>query len=490
MPSRFLRCLCACIALLALILPAAAAPATPPSEETWTQALADANAIAAREWARRPERPALLKTLAPAADPAPLIQRALAAIGSDDLAAAGEAEAALEYLGDEAFAALSAALPSARERSLQRIAFLLARRGERAVEPLAAAFRREPSADWRSVLLVALGRTESPLAIPTLIAGLQDQSPDVREQAARNLGQYQDQKAYDALAQRLPSDPDTKVCGVIAQALVAIDFPSAAPLLTRLANTSKSLAVTDENGAGNLRGAFRQLVQSRPSIFYHHPVAADLPLLQLASDARTIRSEHFPKADLDQLLAQIPLFAQNPKRKSLAYSAAAALALLRCGESAPLILRTLGRTTDSLYLLAHFPTPEAVAALAEAARGEDQSLREFTVRIMGGKEKPWLVPLLIALLDDPRLIRPAHPEDSPTGESVVQDWPATHLAHDALGYSLGGTLVNLADLDAKLPDLPAENVAIKAWWAKNRQDFIAGKPVTPPRITGLMIEID
>jgi len=107
----------------------------------------------------------------------------------------------------------------------QRIAEILVRFGDAAVEPLCAEVRNPDSETrrmWAAEILGWLGNREA--AIP-LIDALGDVNPEVRAKAAGALGKLLEARAIDQLLEMLLSDPIPFVRTRVAQALGAIGHP-------------------------------------------------------------------------------------------------------------------------------------------------------------------------------------------------------------------------------------------------------------------------
>lgn len=110
---------------------------------------------------------------------------------------------------------------------------------------------------------------------------------------------------------------------------------------------------------------------------------------------------------------------------------------------------------------------------------------------LGGAGR-WAAPLLMAMLDDESLKIPARPGvvgEPGDGYSMQEEaWPESHTAHTHLSgffsrHGLRGELLNLAN--GQTNDVPAEIIAVKAWWQKYGSAFLEGRKVPNPKLTSI-----
>jgi HEAT repeat protein len=105
------------------------------------------------------------------------------------------------------------ALQAAAREALRRL-------GAAALPEMEQAFTRgSPGAEARRLLVELAGRFEDPAARRLLLAGLEDQSPAVRAEAATALGDGGFREALRPLLERKASDPSPEVRQAAASAL-------------------------------------------------------------------------------------------------------------------------------------------------------------------------------------------------------------------------------------------------------------------------------
>ena len=111
----------------------------------------------------------------------------------------------------------------------------------RAIEPLANALQNDTEPGVREQAAWSLGMIEDAAAVPALSQALSDAEADVREQAAWALGMIEDESAVDALTQVL-SDPDEDVREQAVWALGMIESEAAAaPLMIALGDSNAQI---------------------------------------------------------------------------------------------------------------------------------------------------------------------------------------------------------------------------------------------------------
>ena len=118
--------------------------------------------------------------------------------------------------------------------------------------------------------------------------------------------------------------------------------------------------------------------------------------------------------------------------------------------------------------------------------------KQMALAGLGGGAERWAAPLFMAMLDDESLKIPARPGalgelggmDSMQGKA----WPESHTAHTHLSvffnrHGLTSKTLNLAN--GKTNDVPAEIIAVKAWWQKYGSAFLEGGKVPNPKLTSV-----
>ncbi|HJR15552.1 MAG TPA: HEAT repeat domain-containing protein, partial [Gemmatimonadales bacterium] len=120
---------------------------------------------------------------------------------------------------------LIVALGNADSWLAPRIADVLSRHGEAAVDPLIAAINESSPASIRGWGASVLGEVRATRGFPTLVHLLSDADDDVRGKAATALGRLRDRRATGYLLQQLLSDPAPFVRARIASSLGVFGDP-------------------------------------------------------------------------------------------------------------------------------------------------------------------------------------------------------------------------------------------------------------------------
>jgi HEAT repeat protein len=141
---------------------------------------------------------------------------------------------ALARIGDPgAVEPLVAALASADSWLAPRIADILARHGELAVDRLVdllSSKGRDPARAWAANVL---GEVRAGRALPVLVLALDDPSDEVRAKAATALGRLNDRRALASLLEHLLTDPAPFVRARIASSLAQFGGPEVIDRLVR-----------------------------------------------------------------------------------------------------------------------------------------------------------------------------------------------------------------------------------------------------------------
>jgi HEAT repeat protein len=142
---------------------------------------------------------------------------------------------ALARIGDPgAVVPLVAALRSADAWLAPRIADILARHGEAAVDPLLAVLADSGPTSPRAWAANVLGEVRATRAFPALARALDDPDDEVRAKAATALGRLGDRRALASLLEHLLNDPAPFVRARVASALGQFDGPE---VINRLIQT-------------------------------------------------------------------------------------------------------------------------------------------------------------------------------------------------------------------------------------------------------------
>jgi HEAT repeat protein len=176
---------------------------------------------------------------------------------------------ALARIADpQAVAPLIAALAKADPWLAPRIADILARHGDAAVDPLLAVLAGSSNHPARAWAANVLGEVGAHRAFPALVRSLDDNHEEVRAKSAGALGRLGDRRAVPPLLEHLLTDPAPFVRTRIASALAQFDAPEIVDRLVR--------ALGDAAWWVRMRGV-EALEQIGP--------AAEAPLLLALNDA-------------------------------------------------------------------------------------------------------------------------------------------------------------------------------------------------------------
>jgi hypothetical protein len=216
-----------------------------------------------------------------------------------------------------------------------------------------------------------------------------------------------------------------------------------------------------------------------------------LALRQLTIDARTLKGESFGEREKQTLIENLDSGFWGVRSACLH-----ALTELQAAEVVPIVRGMRNRINSPADALAKIGTLEAIDALLADLNSPMEHVRTEARGALasGGR---WAAPLLVALLDDPSLHRPAYrePETKQTYADFAfgppvggMSWPESHAAHGALAlflwnHGIKGKSVNLASNSAVDFNLPAEMERAKAWWHDHGDDFLSGKDVPNPQLT-------
>jgi len=384
-----------------------------------------------------------------------------------------KAKSKLEYLGGLAFSDLVKGLESENRYVRFWCAHLLVERGSAAVAPLSRAVRFNPDGNVRSEAASSLGQTYDPKAIPALLAALEDKDFYVLISTIRALKYLKAGRAVEPLKKILE---DTEVDGQLrraaAEALFHIDRDVGRKAIEDVLakETNESLSALLAPSPGSMGNGYWP-----PDL---------LKVRQLTKDATALAGERFGSAEFDQLLKHIdsPYWAVSS-------GCLHALGQLNVRSAVPSII-ALGPKKESAYnALAKIASPQALTYLLEAIQSPDDNIRATAIDALGYQGGRWAVPILIELLDDPRL-RMTHEGERFPLDGFDGLWPDGHKAHTPLYLCLGraglwGSSLNLAS--GKTFDVDAEIKRLKVWWEKHGDDFLRGKRVPNPNITHVFL---
>ena len=355
----------------------------------------------------------------------------------------------LRYLGEFAFEALVKALDSDNETIVLQTCHLLGKHGQRAVGPLLKVLLDHPNKQLRAAAASGLGQTYHPNAVLPLIKALKDKEETVRIAASSALGFLRDRRALEPLKSCF-EDPN----GHIAR------------------NAHKNILLPKNEG-------------------YAFWPAEMLDIRALTIDALTLKGESFGDQQLSRLVDHLD--SESGTVSSACMLTLSELKYLKCVPK--IISRPTSRSRA--HALARMPTPAAIDALIRDINSGSATPRETetpaktsfskesAIAGLGGSAGRWAAPLLIALLDDSQLRRPAEENSS---DSFLEKWPESHLAHIHLSsfftnHGLKSESRNLARGETN--DVPAEIMNLKAWWKKHGDAFLAGRDVPNPKLSML-----
>jgi hypothetical protein len=492
-------------------LVAGVTPILADDDTSWTQARADALAIA--KWERehpQPARPTALQGL-PLEIMAPqIIAQAMKDLNGANLQTVNDAVEILKYMGDAAFDALVQGLASPNVR--YRSAGILALRGKRAVPVLSKELatvstatapnsRGVPTQSDVRAIARALGNTRSPESIPALIQALPRGDPAVQAEIVNSLADYQDPRLFQPLADFIMIGKLKTTVDFAASKLLQLDPKRAREVFAQFKKRTDLPLI----GGGEGMNVFDEVLADpnwSPGGWPFYP--EDWPeIVQLTRDAQTLAGEHFGRREIQRLLDQ----AQRPAMPGGDPEVLNALASLHADETAALLLRNFDEEHMPLPVLMKFPTPEVVeyfltrlqsdappAAVTRATGEGNPGARSGRLAVRRAQSRQtilqvlsqpggnrWVMPVFVCLLDDPSLNGA-----TPRGMNMMGMGRSVYINHAAIKaiynwWDDGGNIRISSPSDVIRSFDPGQAIAgLKAWWAVNRVDFIAGKPVEPP----------
>lgn len=363
-----------------------------------------------------------------------MIEQAVADFRDPDRDVVRRATYQLAYLSDRAFSAVVKGASSDHVQTAIQCSGLLEHFGERGVDPLIDVARNHSNPTIRSFAISNLGQTNQPAAVPALIELLKDESPQVRNAAASALPWFRDDRTIPAL-ERAANDPGTG--DAAERALKEIQNPTWAP--------------------------------SWPPEL--------LALKQLCNDASTIKGESFGRKEIETIASHL-----DHENSTVAGAAMLALGTLDTRLTLPHILKH-SSAHYAIVVLASIPEPEAIDAIIEFVESASDTHNGVWLQYLRDSGR-WVVPLLIAALDDDKLWVPARDE---VDEFGFAGWPERHHAHSTLWgllyeFGLKGETINLYNHNgARL-----ESAQLRVWWKEHGDAFLAGKDVPNPKLTNVI----
>jgi hypothetical protein len=158
--------------------------------------------------------------------------------------------------------AAGAVNPRARAARLTHVGSLARQRDDGAVAELSRILAQDPDPVVRTQAALALGRSRDARVTPALTAALGDQHPSVRIQAVHGLQRVEGERAAEALARVLVSDPDPSVRRVTAWTLASLRHAAAGSALGTAMSADGDASVRRAAGAAYRR--WEQAVRPPP----------------------------------------------------------------------------------------------------------------------------------------------------------------------------------------------------------------------------------
>ncbi|HYF38234.1 MAG TPA: HEAT repeat domain-containing protein, partial [Gemmatimonadales bacterium] len=187
----------------------------------------------ARKWRDRAFAAELLGRVG-SAKAVPALLETVQATQTEDADVREIALRALARIADpQAVGPLISALAGAEPWLAPRIADILARHGEAAVEPLLVVLTEASNHTARAWAANVLGEVRAQRAFPLLVRSLDDPSDEVRAKSAAALGRLGDRRAVPPLLERLLSDPAPFVRVRIVSALAQFGGPEIVERMVR-----------------------------------------------------------------------------------------------------------------------------------------------------------------------------------------------------------------------------------------------------------------
>ena len=314
----------------------------------------------------------------------------------------------------------------------------------------------------------ALGQTYDPKATMALLPLLKKPDFGVQLRVINALAYLRGHETFEPLRELLDDDQiDSQLRDAAARSLIQVDRHTGETAIEKVIAKEK-----DESVRHNLN----VVLQSKGDWGYWPPDL--LSLRQLTRDAQTIEGERFGNTEFEQFIRHI-------ESDNWAVSSGCLYALGELGvESAvPAILKLDPHYWAGCNALAKLATSEAVRVLLDRVQSPDENIRSAAISALGTDGGKWAVPVLIELLDDPTLRRSNRVFSS-------RPWPDEHSAHAALRQCLyraglaGEKRVNLASGSGTF-NVDKEIERAKTWWASFGNDFLAGRSVPDPGLSGV-----
>ena len=371
-----------------------------------------------------------------------VIEQAIATYREPDYDRQRQPSHQLRYLGDRAFSALVKGAWSDHPQTAINCGGKLEYFGARGAEQLVDVARNHSNPTIRSHAISNLSQTHQPAAIPVLVELLEDESAQVRNAAAGSLPWFRDNQVIPALKQAT-KDPRT----------------------------------------GN--SAERALEELRNPTWVPSWPRELLGFKQLCNDASTIKGEVFGRKEIDTIVGYLG-------HKNSTVAGAAMLALRKLDPRATLAhILANSSAPYRITVLASIPEREAVDVVIDFVESaSDTHNGVWLQRLRSGGR--WIVPLLIAALDDDRLWVPGYDEVDDFGTYQVKTrLPGRHQAHSTLWgllYQLGlkGETINLYNHSGEFSSAGREIARLRVWWKDNGDAFLAGADVPNPKLTNVI----
>lgn len=309
---------------------------------------------------------------------------------------------ALARIGDPASVApLTETLETADSWLAPHVADILTRHGEASIAPLLSVLERRTPARARAWAANVLGELRAPVALPALLAGLDDTDDEVRAKSATALGRIGDRSAVRPLLEHLLADPAPFVRARIANALGlfgdndvtdrlvhALGDPAwwvrvrSVEALERIGPAAEQPLLTALNHAdGEVRGRAAGTLERLGAAATLAAVVRD----DDDPDQAATTLVKFPTAGARELIAGLLMAPRDVTRQTI-------LRALRAGsrrDLAPEIAQVALSDPDpalrslALDTLAKFRVPEAMTAALEAEQGDPEPLvRAAAIRVL------------------------------------------------------------------------------------------------------------
>jgi len=349
---------------------------------------------------------------------------------------------------------------------------------QRALRAIVDRALNDPVSSNRLAALHALQDFDDPTVVSTYLdRAANDQDESVRNNAIRYFSRPPRADGFEPLADLLLSGKHPRSAASVASVLMEIDQHKAWPII---------IDAAEQDRVDDQRLRLLTIASQRPDLrkgrYIYWPTDAD-GLRELIRNTYTIVGEGYGETEIGEVVKNL----EHPN-SVVRGDCVSALGYLRTTMAVAPLLRlaeeSKGGSRYHAGLMA-LGTPEAIQFLCRSIQDAENARQRYSIvrRFDEARADRWAVPILIALLDDPGLIREV-PDIGP-GRSGMRP-PPVHAAHSALHAVLRD--LGFKTSTKNLPrggtvNLKEEITGLEHWWAEHGEAFLKDEPVPSPKIT-------